>query len=90
MRITLYVASELMHSGALARDRELLEVRDRVARSAGALAAALAELLPVDRARVRVVGPSGEMPVAAERTLGRGGAVLACLCVEAGRYVPTG
>lgn len=75
MRITLYVANELMYSGALARDREVLELRDRVARSAGALAAALAELLPVSCARVRVVGPSGEMPVAAERIIGRAPAV---------------
>ncbi len=75
MRITLYVANELMYSGALARDREILELRDRVGRSSGALANALADLLPVDRARVRVVGPSGEMPIAAERTVGRGGFV---------------
>jgi hypothetical protein len=75
MRITLYVAGELMYSGALNRNRELLELRDRVGRSSGAFAAALAELLPVSCARVRVVGPSGEMPIAAERTVGRGGAV---------------
>jgi hypothetical protein len=66
-RISLVVADELMYTGALSSDRALLDLRDNVARSAGALAAALADILPADSARVRLVGPSGEVPVAAER-----------------------
>jgi hypothetical protein len=33
------------------------------------LASSLADVLPADCARVRLVGPSGELPVAAERAL---------------------
>src|SRR4051812_9875130 len=68
-RITLVVAGELMYSGALATDRELLDLREGVARSAGRLAAALADVVPADCTRVRLVGPSGEVPVAAAREL---------------------
>jgi hypothetical protein len=67
-RITLVVAGELIHSGALA-DRELLDLRDAVGRCAGALCAALADTMGADCVRVRLVGPSGEVPVAAERDL---------------------
>jgi len=67
LRITLVVAGELMFSGVLAGDRELLDLRDGVARSAGLLAGALAEVVPADSVRVRLVGPSGELPVAAIR-----------------------
>ncbi len=66
-RISLVVADELMYTGALSSDRELLDLREAVARSAGALASALAGVVPADCARVRLVGPSGEAPVAAER-----------------------
>lgn len=65
-RISLVVADELMYTGALSNDRELLDLRDNVARGAGALAAAVADVLPSDCTRVRLVGPSGEVPVAAE------------------------
>jgi hypothetical protein len=68
-RITLAVASELMFSGALAADRELLDLRDVIARSAGKLASGLADVVAADCTRLRVLGPSGEVPVAAEREM---------------------
>jgi hypothetical protein len=68
-RIRLVVAGELLYSGALAGDRELLDLRDGVGRAAGALAAALSDVLPADCTRVRLVGPSGELPVAAQREI---------------------
>jgi hypothetical protein len=70
MRITLVVANELMSSGALAGARELLDLRDGIGRAAGRLAAGLADVVPADCTRLRVVGPSGEVPIAAERELG--------------------
>jgi len=66
-RITLVVASELMHSGALAGDRELLDLRDGIGQTAGRLAAGLADAVAADAVRVRLLGPSGELPIAAER-----------------------
>lgn len=66
-RISLVVANHLMHSGALGGTREILDLRDGIGRAAGRIAAGLAEVLPSDCARVRVTGPSGEVPVAAER-----------------------
>jgi hypothetical protein len=69
MRITLVVANELMFSGALAGDRELLDLRDGIGRAAGRLAAGLAEVVRADCTRLRLLGPSGEVPVAAEREL---------------------
>jgi len=69
MRITLVVANELMSSGALAGDRELLDLRDGIGRAAGRLAAGLADVVAADCTRVRLLGPSGEVPVAAEREL---------------------
>jgi hypothetical protein len=71
LRITLVVAGELMHSGALAGDRELLDLRDRIGCAAGQLASGLAEVVPTDAARVRLLGPCGEVPVAAERDSAR-------------------
>jgi hypothetical protein len=68
-RITLVVAGELMYSGALASDRELLDLREGVGKNAGRLAAALADVVPAECTRVRLVGPSGEVPIAAEREL---------------------
>jgi hypothetical protein len=68
-RISLAVASELMFSGALVADREVLDLRDVIAQSAGKLAAGLADVVPADCTRLRVLGPSGEVPVAAEREL---------------------
>ncbi|HUI47207.1 MAG TPA: hypothetical protein VL119_00825 [Acidimicrobiia bacterium] len=69
MRITLVVANELMSSGALTGDRELLDLRDGIGRTAGRLAAGLADVVRADCTRVRLLGPSGEVPVAAEREL---------------------
>jgi hypothetical protein len=69
MRITLVVANELMFSGALAGDRELLDLRDGIGRAAGRLAAGLADVVGAECTRVRLLGPSGEVPVAAERDL---------------------
>jgi hypothetical protein len=68
-RITLVVARELMCSGALTGDRELLDLRDGIGRAAGRLAAGLADVVACDCARVRLLGPSGELPIAAEREL---------------------
>jgi hypothetical protein len=70
MRITLVVANELMSSGALAGGRELLDLRDGIGRAAGRLAAGLADVVPADCTRLRLLGPSGEVPIAAERELG--------------------
>ena len=70
--ISLVVADELVSSGALEADRELLDLRLALERAAVALAAGLAEVLPTDCARVRVTGPSGEVPIAAERDLAPG------------------
>ena len=58
-----------MYSGALAGDRELLDLRDGIGRAAGRLAAGLADVVPADCTRVRLLGPSGEVPIAAEREL---------------------
>jgi len=69
MRITLVVANELMFSGALAGDRELLDLRDGIGRAAERLAAGLADVVRADCTRLRLLGPSGEVPVAAEREL---------------------
>ncbi len=69
MRITLAVAGELMFSGALAGDRELLDLRDGIGRAAGRLAAGLADVVAADCTRLRLLGPSGEVPVAAEREM---------------------
>ena len=70
--ITLVVANEIVFSGALESDPELLDLRLAVERSAPALVAGLAEVLPTDCARVRLTGPSGEVPIAAERDLAPG------------------
>jgi hypothetical protein len=75
MRITLAVANELMCSGALAGDRELLDLRDGTGRAAGRLAAGLADVVRADCTRLRLLGPSGEVPVAAERELTARGSV---------------
>lgn len=69
MRISFVVANELMSSGVLAGDRELLDLRDGIGRAAGRLAAGLADVIHADCTRLRLLGPSGEVPVAAEREL---------------------
>ncbi len=75
MRITLVVAEELMFSGALAGDRELLDLRDGIGRAAGRIAAGLSDVVRADCTRLRVLGPSGEVPVAAESELSARGSV---------------
>jgi hypothetical protein len=70
--ISLVVADELVFSGALHTDRELSDLRIAIEIAAPELAAGLAEVLPTDCARVRVTGPSGEVPIAAERDLAPG------------------
>jgi hypothetical protein len=75
-RISLVVAGELLHSGALRIDAELVDVRDSLARSAGTIAAGLADALPADCTRVRLTGPAGEVPLAAERDLDPRGPVM--------------
>jgi hypothetical protein len=67
-RITLCVADELLFAGAIT-DTELLELRASVGRAAGSLAAGLSDVLPSECARVRLVGPSGEVPTAAVRVI---------------------
>jgi len=68
-RITLAVAEELLFSGALAGDGELLDLRGAVATRAGGLAAGLSEVVSCDATRVRLVGPSDEVPLAAMREI---------------------
>jgi hypothetical protein len=70
--ISLVVADELVYSGVLSTDRELLDLRLSLELAAPQLAAGLAEILPTDCARIRVLGPSGEVPIAAERDLAPG------------------
>jgi hypothetical protein len=74
MRISFVVANELMFSGALAGDRELLDLRDGIGRAAGRLAAGLADVIRADCTLIRLLGPSGEVPIAAERVLSAHGA----------------
>jgi hypothetical protein len=70
--ISLAVADELVFSGALEADRELLDLRIAIEMAAQQVVGGLAEVLPTDCARVRVTGPSGEVPIAAERDLAPG------------------
>lgn len=70
--ISFVVADELITSGVLYTDRELLDLRISLELAAPELVAGLAEVLPTDCARVRVTGPSGEVPIAAERDLAPG------------------
>ena len=70
MRITLVVADELMFSGALAERPELLDLRDGIGHAArdGSRQVLPTSCRPSARG-VRLVGPSGEVPIAAEREL---------------------
>lgn len=72
LTISLVVANELVFSGVLETDDQLLDLRLAIERSAAQLVAGLAEVLPTDCARVRLAGPSGEVPIAAERDLAPG------------------
>jgi hypothetical protein len=69
VRITLAVAEELLFAGALAGDGKLLDMRAAVANRAAELAAGLSDVVNCDATRVRLVGPSGEVPVAAMREI---------------------
>jgi GAF domain-containing protein len=64
-RINLAVVDALKHSGALRADRDLLFVRGAFEKRAYTIAAGLADVLLADVARVRIAGPSGEVPIAA-------------------------
>jgi hypothetical protein len=64
-RITLAVVDALAGSGALRSDSDVLHVRAAFERAAGPIASGLAEVLLADVARVRIAGPSGEVPIAA-------------------------
>lgn len=70
--ISRVVADELVYSGVLDTDRELLDLRIGLELAAPQLAAGLAEVLPTECARIRVMGPSGEIPIAAEQDLAPG------------------
>jgi len=63
--IHLTVADSLLRSGVLRADNELLDLRTAVELGAARLAADLVEVVPADCAAVRLVGPSGETPLAA-------------------------
>ena len=63
--IHLTVADSLLRSGVLRADNELLDLRTAVELGAARLAANLVEVVPADCAAVRLVGPSGETPLAA-------------------------
>jgi hypothetical protein len=63
--IHLTVADSLLRSGVLRADRELLDLRTAVEACASGLAADLLDVVPADCAAVRLIGPSGETPLAA-------------------------
>ena len=63
--IHLTVADTLLRTGVLRADRELLEIRECVELAAARVATELADIVPADCTAVRVIGPSGETPLAA-------------------------
>ena len=71
--IHLTVADSLLRSGILGTDRTVLDLRTAVERAANQLAAEVATLVPSDCAGLRLVGPSGETPLAAVCDLGSSG-----------------
>jgi hypothetical protein len=72
--IHLTVADSILRSGALRHaDRELVDLRDAVEHDAGRLAEGAADALLADCACVRLVGPSGETPLAAVCDFGDAG-----------------
>ena len=62
MRISLVVANELMSSGALAGDRELLDLRDGDRTRGRAARGRSGRRGAADCTRLRLLGPSGEVP----------------------------
>ncbi len=63
--ILLTVADSLLRSGALQADRELLDLRGAVELGAARIASDAADAMLAHCAAVRLVGPSGETPLAA-------------------------
>jgi hypothetical protein len=74
--IHLNVADSLLRSGILGTDRTVLDLRTAVERAANQLVADVATLVPSDCAGLRLVGPSGETPLAAVCDLGACGVWL--------------
>jgi len=74
--IHLTVADSLLRSGILGTDRTVLDLRTAVERAANQLVADVAALVPSDCAGLRLVGPSGETPLAAVCDLGSSGVWL--------------
>jgi len=74
--IHLNVADCILRSGALRTDRELLDLKTAVEIGAARLASGVAAVVPAACAAVRLVGPSGETPLAAVCDLGAGGVWL--------------
>ena len=62
--VTLAIADTLLLSGVLRGDETVLQVRDALDERADQLADGLAEVVTADVVRVRVTGPSGEVPSA--------------------------
>jgi hypothetical protein len=63
--ILLDIADSLLRSGALQADREMLDLRSAVELGAARLASDAADAVLAHCAAVRLVGPSGETPLAA-------------------------
>ena len=68
--IHLTVADSLLRSGILCADRTVLDLRTAVERAANQLVAELITVVPSECAGLRLVGPSGETPLAAVCDLG--------------------
>jgi hypothetical protein len=64
-KITLAVVDVLTNNGALRLDEDLLMYQAGLERSGTLVASGLADVLLADVARVRLVGPSGEVPIIA-------------------------
>jgi hypothetical protein len=74
--IHLTVADNLLRSGILHANTTILDLRTAVERSAKQLAADVLTIVPSECAGLRLVGPSGETPLAAVCDLGAGGVWL--------------
>ena len=74
--IHLTVADSLLRSGILRGNRTVLDLRTAVERAANQLAADVLTVVPSECAGLRLVGPSGETPLAAVCDLGAGGVWL--------------
>jgi len=74
--IHLNVADSLLRSGILRANRTVLDLRTAVERAANQLAAEVLTVVPAECAGLRLVGPSGETPLAAVCDLDAGGVWL--------------